>query len=114
MLEEPAHAATMQMTPFELQGEAAGLRRLPRASGVLGRYQGMCGVARWGVAAASRAEVIGYTRTYHRGVDWLVEPVKRPVAEALLVPNVPGLSPPLAARAADILLDGRASGATSP
>lgn len=105
MLEEPSHAATMQMTPFELQGEAAGLVTLLRASDVIGRYQGICGVARRGFARDNRAAVVGFTRAYHRGVQWVAEPANRAVAEAILVANVPGMTPALAARSAEILLD---------
>jgi ABC-type nitrate/sulfonate/bicarbonate transport system substrate-binding protein len=60
MLENPKHAATMQMTPFELQGQARGLNTLVRAEEALGRpYQGMVGAARRSWAAENREVVAG-------------------------------------------------------
>lgn len=104
MSENPRHAATMQMTPFELAGEARGMNTLLRADDVLGAYAGMCGVARRSWAQAHEREVVGFTRAYHRAVQWLVEPAHRPLAEAMLVAHLAHLDPPLAPRAAAILL----------
>jgi hypothetical protein len=41
---------------------------------------------------------VGFTRAYHRGVNWVAEPANRAVAEAILVANVSGMTPALAAR----------------
>lgn len=106
MLEKSEHAATMQMTPFELQGEARGLNTLVRAEEALGRpYQGMVGAARRSWAAENTAAVEGFIRAYKRSVDFLADPRNRPVAEALLVANVPQMTPDLAKRAYDVLMD---------
>jgi ABC-type nitrate/sulfonate/bicarbonate transport system substrate-binding protein len=107
MLENPKHAGTMQMTPFEILGEQRGMRTLVRASEVIGPYMGMCGVARRRWAQANEAAVVGYTKAYVRAVRWLREPGNRPVAEALLVAHVNALSPALAPKVADLLLDDR-------
>jgi len=104
MSENPQHAATMQMTPFELAGESRGMHTLLRADDVLGAYAGMCGVARRSWAQAHEKAVVGFARAYHRAVQWLVEPAHRPLAEALLVAHVSHLDPALAPRAAGILL----------
>jgi ABC-type nitrate/sulfonate/bicarbonate transport system substrate-binding protein len=104
MSENPKHAATMQMTPFELQGEARGMNTLLRADDVLGSYAGMCGVARRSWARDNEKAVVGFTRAYWRAVQWMTQPANRPVAEALLLANVANLTPALAPQAADILL----------
>lgn len=104
MTENPAHAATMQMTPFDILGEQRGFNTLMRAHDVLGAYVGMCGVARRRWARSNESAVVGYTRAYARGVRWLVEPANRPTVEALLVANVPALTPEVAPRVADLLL----------
>ena len=104
MLGNPDHAATVQMTPFELLGEAKGFNTLVRVRHALGAYQGMTAAVRRSWAEKNRETVIGFIRAYQRSVDWLYEPQNRPVAEALLVAHVPGMSPALAARTCDILL----------
>jgi ABC-type nitrate/sulfonate/bicarbonate transport system substrate-binding protein len=104
MTENRAHAATMQMTPFELLGEQRGMRTLLRAQDVLGPYLGMCGVARRSWAAANEPAVVGFTRAYHRAVQWLYEPGNRPLVEALLIAHVSAMTPALAPRAYDIFM----------
>lgn len=101
------HAATMQMTPFELLGEERGLRTLLRAADVIGPYMGMCAVARRSWAQNSEQAVVGYTRAYLRAVQWLREPRNRPLVEALLLANVEALGTALAPRVADVLLHER-------
>jgi ABC-type nitrate/sulfonate/bicarbonate transport system substrate-binding protein len=108
MLENPQHAATMQMTPFDLLGEQRGLRTLLRATDVIGPYMGMCGVARRSWAEANSPAVVGFTRAFLRAVRWLREPAHRPLAEAMLVAQVPNLPPALAPKVADRLLDPQA------
>jgi ABC-type nitrate/sulfonate/bicarbonate transport system substrate-binding protein len=104
MLENPKHAATMQMTPFELLGEARGMNTILRADDALGAYAGMCGVARRSWARDNEKAVVGFTRAYWRSVQWMVEPGNRAVVESLLIANVSSLTPALAPRAAGILL----------
>jgi ABC-type nitrate/sulfonate/bicarbonate transport system substrate-binding protein len=43
MIENPAHAATTQMTPFDLLGEARGFNTIARVRDVLGPYLGTSG-----------------------------------------------------------------------
>ncbi len=107
MLERPEHAGTMQMTPFELQGEARGFNTLVRAEQALGApYLGMTGAARRSWAGENRTAVEGFIRAYKRSVDFLYDPANRPIAEALLVANIQ-MSPEIARRAYDVLLDAR-------
>lgn len=105
MLKNTEHAGTMQMTPFELQGEARGLNTLIRAEAALGvPYMGMVGAARRSWAKENEAAVEGYIRAYKRSVDFIYDPANRPVVEALLVANTQ-MSPEIATRAYDVLLD---------
>jgi ABC-type nitrate/sulfonate/bicarbonate transport system substrate-binding protein len=104
MLERPEHAGTMQMTPFELQGEARGFNTLVRAEAALGApYMGMVGATRRSWAAQNRAAVEGFIRAYKRSVEFLYDGANRPVAEALLVAHVQ-MSPEIAHRAYQVLL----------
>jgi ABC-type nitrate/sulfonate/bicarbonate transport system substrate-binding protein len=104
MQENPGHAATMQMTPFELLGEQRGFNTILRAEDKLGAYLGMCGVTRRRFASDNEKAVVGYTRAYHRAVQWMVQPANRPFVEAVLVAHVGNMTPALAPKAADILL----------
>src|SRR5213082_2461236 len=72
-LMEKKHAATLLLSPFELQAEAKGFTRLGNATDVLGAYQGLVGVA-VGVSpalarAADRDAVVGYIRAFSEAVD---------------------------------------------
>jgi len=91
-LMERKHAATLLLSPFELQAEAKGFTRLGNATDVLGAYQGLVGGARKGWADANRDAVVGYIRAFSEGVDWLYDARNRD--EAVLIfrkklPNVP-------------------------
>jgi ABC-type nitrate/sulfonate/bicarbonate transport system substrate-binding protein len=91
-LMEKQHAATLLLSPFELQAEAKGFTRLGNATDVLGAYQGLVGGARQAWADANRDAVVGYIRAFSQGVDWLYDPRNRD--EAVLIfrkklPNVP-------------------------
>jgi ABC-type nitrate/sulfonate/bicarbonate transport system substrate-binding protein len=104
MTENPKHAGTMQMTPFELQGEAIGMNTLLRADDVLGSYAGMCGVTRRSWARDNEKAVVGFTRAYWRAVQWMVQASNRTQVEALLIANVAAITPAMAPKAANILL----------
>ncbi len=104
MRADPAHAATLLMTPFELQAEAAGMRTLVRARQQLGAYLGMTAAVRASWAERNAAAVAGFIRAYQAAVAWLVAPGNRPVAEAVLLANTPRMTPAVAAAACEILL----------
>ncbi|PDT50109.1 ABC transporter substrate-binding protein [Sinorhizobium fredii] len=105
MIENPEHAATMQMTPFEIQGEEHNFNTLVGAEDALGaHYMGMVAAARRSWASENQTAVEGFIRAYKRGVDFLYEPANRPVVEALLVANTQ-MSPATAKAAYDVLLD---------
>ena len=102
MLENPGHAATTQMTPFDLIGEARGFNTIARAREVLGPYLGLVACVRKSWAEANRDLVIRFIRAYAKGVEAMYDPSNRRIVEAILVANAAGMTPELAAKAYDI------------
>jgi ABC-type nitrate/sulfonate/bicarbonate transport system substrate-binding protein len=102
MQTNPKHAATTQMTPFELLGEARGFNTLTRVDDVLGSYMGMTAAVRQSWAQNNRSKVVGFARAYQKAIDWLFDPANRAEAEAILVANVQGMSPALATKAYEL------------
>jgi len=98
-LMERKHAATLLLSPFELQTEARGFTRLGNATDVLGAYQGLVGGARKGWADANRDAVVGYIRAFSEAVDWLYDPSNRDEAVLIFRKNLPSV-PEQGARAA--------------
>jgi ABC-type nitrate/sulfonate/bicarbonate transport system substrate-binding protein len=104
MLEHPEQAATIQGTPFEFIGEAHGLNTLMRLDRDWGPYQGSSLMVRRSWAATHHDEVVGVIRAVIRGSDWLYDRANRPIAEALLVADIPGMTPELARKTYDVVL----------
>jgi len=108
-LMQKRHAATLLLSPFEVQAQARGFTLLGSAIDVLGHYQGLVGAARRSWGKEHRAELIGYIRGYVRGLAWLYEPANKEAAIALFRENLPSVAPELAEKSYDILL-GRQGG----
>jgi ABC-type nitrate/sulfonate/bicarbonate transport system substrate-binding protein len=102
MLENQGHAATTQMTPFDLLGEARGFNTIARVRDVLGPYLGLVAGVRKSWAEANRDLVVRFIRAYAKGVEAMYDPKNRPIVEAILVANAAGMTPELAAKAYDI------------
>ncbi|ARQ00846.1 ABC transporter substrate-binding protein [Pseudorhodoplanes sinuspersici] len=98
------HAATLLISPFEVNAEAEGFNRLANADEALGRYQGLVGATRRSWAKENEKELIGYIRAYTAALDWLYDPANKAEAIAILRKNAPNLSETLAARSYDVLL----------
>jgi len=105
MLENPGHAATTQMTPFDLLGEARGFNTIARARDVLGPYLGLVAGVKRSWAEANRDLVVRFIRAYAKGVEAMYDPRNRPIVEAILVANASGMTPELAAKAYDIYVN---------
>ncbi len=103
-LMEKKHAATLLLSPFELQAEAKGFKRLGNATDVLGAYQGLVGGARKGWADANRAAVVGYIRAFSEAVDWLYDPRNRDEAVLIFRKNLPNVPEQGAQAAYGVLL----------
>jgi ABC-type nitrate/sulfonate/bicarbonate transport system substrate-binding protein len=98
------HAATLLISPFEVNAEAAGFNRLADGSEALGNYQGLVGAARRSWAKDNEAQLVGYIRGYREGLDWLYDPANKAEAIAILRKNAPNLTEDLAAKSYDVLL----------
>jgi ABC-type nitrate/sulfonate/bicarbonate transport system substrate-binding protein len=96
--------ATLLRTPFDLLARERGFTVLA-AGKALGNYQGTVGVAsrRW--AANNEETLVRFIRSYRAGLEWLYLPENHPVAEAILVANIPDMSPQLAKIALRQLLE---------
>src|SRR2546422_545787 len=103
-LMEKKHAATLLLSPFELQAEAKGFKRLGNATDVLGAYQGLVGGARKGWADANRDAVAGYIRAFAEAVDWLYDPRNRDEAVLIFRKNLPNVPEQGAQAAYGVLL----------
>lgn len=106
-LMEKKHAATLLLSPFEVQAEARGYTRLADASSMLGAYQGLVGGARKSWADANREAVVGYIRAFSGAVDWLYESGNREEAIAILRKNLPAMNEQAAQTAYSVLLHPR-------
>jgi ABC-type nitrate/sulfonate/bicarbonate transport system substrate-binding protein len=106
-LMEKKHAATLLLSPFEVQAEARGYTRLADASTMLGAYQGLVGGARKAWADANREAVIGYIRAFSDAVDWLYEGKNKDEAVAILRKNLPAMNEQAGQTAYGVLLHPR-------
>ena len=98
------HAGTLVLTPFELIAARAGLHVLQSASDIVPHYQGIVGVAsrRW--ADANSGTLVGFIKGYLAALRWLFDPTNRNAAQAILLENVPNMTPELAAATCEIFL----------
>ena len=103
-LMEKKHAATLLLSPFELQAEAKGFQRLGNATDVLGAYQGLVGGARKSWADANRGAVVGYIRAFSEAVDWLYDERNKAEAVAILRKNLTSMPEPVANATYGVLL----------
>ncbi len=105
-LMQQKHAATLLLSPFEIAAEAKGFNLLGSAIDAFGgHYQGLVAATRRSWAKAHKAELVGYIRGYTAGLDWLYDPKNKAAAIALFRENLPNMSPELAAKSYDVLLD---------
>jgi ABC-type nitrate/sulfonate/bicarbonate transport system substrate-binding protein len=98
------HAATLLISPFEVNAEAKGFTRLANADDALGAYQGLVGAARRSWAREREADLVGFIRAYLGALDWLYAPANRAEAVAILRKSLPAMTEELAQKSYDILL----------
>jgi ABC-type nitrate/sulfonate/bicarbonate transport system substrate-binding protein len=96
--------ATLLSAPFDLLAEAHGLRRLARATDVIGPYQGNVAAAKRSWVAAHADEVIGFIRAYAAAIEWLYDPNNRDEAISILMESLPHMTTELAQRSYEQLL----------
>ena len=106
-LMEKKHAATLLLSPFEVQAESRGFTRLGDATSMLGAYQGLVGGARKSWADANRGAVVGYIRAFSEAVDWLYEEKNKAEAVSILRKNIPAMNEQAGQAAYAVLLHPR-------
>jgi ABC-type nitrate/sulfonate/bicarbonate transport system substrate-binding protein len=102
-LMEKKHAATLLISPFEVNAEAKGFTRLANAADQLSAYQGLVGATRRAWARERETDLVGYIRAYLAALDWLFEPANKAEAIAILRKNLPSMAEELAAKSYAIL-----------
>lgn len=103
-LMQKKHAATLLISPFEVNAEAMGFTRLANAADVLGPYQGLVGAARRAWAKEREKDLVGYIRGYLAALDWLFAPANKSEAVAILRKHLPNMAEELAQKSYDILV----------
>jgi ABC-type nitrate/sulfonate/bicarbonate transport system substrate-binding protein len=103
-LMEKKHAATLLISPFEVNAEAKGFTRLANADDALGAYQGLVGATRRAWAKERETDLVGFISAYLAALDWLFEPANRAEAVAILRRNLPAMTEELAQKSYDILV----------
>jgi ABC-type nitrate/sulfonate/bicarbonate transport system substrate-binding protein len=101
------YAAGLLATPQDLVAEDAGLRRLGSARALLGRYQGRTAYSQRAWLRNNEEAAIGFMRAYRDAMEWLYDPRHRVAAAELLAERDSAVTPALAHRALDVLLDGK-------
>jgi len=104
-LMQQKHAGTLLLSPFEVPAQSKGFNLLGSAIDVFGHYQGLVAATRRPWAQEHPAELVGYIRAYIAGLNWLYDAKNKDAAIALFRENLPNMSPELAAKSYDILLD---------
>jgi ABC-type nitrate/sulfonate/bicarbonate transport system substrate-binding protein len=98
-------AATLLSTPFDLQAEARGFRRLGGATELLGAYQGRSAFAMRAWLREHEAAAIGYMQAMREAMDWIFDPKNREVCEAILLANDRDMTPELARKSYQLFID---------
>ena len=106
-LMEKKHAATMLISPFELQAQAKGFNVLATASETLGAYQGLVAGVRQGWAKENRARLERYIRAYVAGVEWLYDPANKEEALQIFQKRLPNSTASMAQDAYAVLVNER-------
>jgi ABC-type nitrate/sulfonate/bicarbonate transport system substrate-binding protein len=101
---EKKFAATMLVSPFEVEAEALGFNRLGNANQTLGRYQGVVAGVRQSWARQNPAKVTGYIRAYADAVEWLYNPANKNEAIGIFMANLPNATREAAETAYRVLL----------
>lgn len=102
---EKKQAATMLISPFEVQAQAQGFHVLGAASEMFGAYQGLVAGVRQSWAQQNRDRLEGYIRAYVQAVEWLYDPANRQEALSIFVKHMPNTTDQAAQAIYGILLD---------
>lgn len=92
-LMEGKHAATLLVSPLELQAQARGYTVLETASERLGAYQGVVAGVRQGWARENQLRLENFIRAYVRGVEWLYDAANEQEALRIFQQRMPNSTP---------------------
>ncbi|SNS50345.1 ABC-type nitrate/sulfonate/bicarbonate transport system, substrate-binding protein [Noviherbaspirillum humi] len=104
-LMEGRQAATMLISPFEVQAQAKGYNVLATASESLGAYQGLVAGVRQSWAEQNRESLQGFIHAYASAVEWLYDPANKAEALQIFAKNMQNATPQMAETSYRILLD---------
>jgi ABC-type nitrate/sulfonate/bicarbonate transport system substrate-binding protein len=104
-LMEKKHAATMLISPFELQAKQKGFNVLANASQSFGAYQGLVAGVRQEWARENGARLRAYIRAYVSSVEWLYDPANKKEALDIFNKRIPNSTQAMAEAAYMVLLN---------
>lgn len=93
---------TLLKAPFNLLAKSHDMNEVATAD-ALGGYQGTVGLARYSWAKLHEAALVDFIRGYLAGLNWAYDAKNRRAAEALLIKNIPDMTPELAKQSYDLL-----------
>jgi len=102
---EKKQAATLLISPFDIQAQAVGYHVLGMAAESLGAYQGLVAAVRKSWAQEHRTQLIGYIEAYIESVEWLYDPANKEEALRIYRKNMPAAGEQMAEAAYEHLLD---------
>ena len=104
-LREGKQSGTLLSAPFNLVAQEQHFIELGKATNVIGPYQANVAATRRSWARQNKSSVIAFVRGYVQAIDWLFDKMNREEAVGILMKNVPDMSPSLAQRSYDELIN---------
>lgn len=98
-------AATLLVSPFELQAQAHGFNVIAKVSTDLGAYQGMVAGVRRAWAETHRAQLEGFISAYAKSVEWLYNPTNKQEALRIFTKYMPNSDLAMAEAAFPLLVN---------
>ena len=95
-LRERRNDGTLLSAPYNLIARRSGFTELVKAVDVIGPYQGNVAAARRSWASCNSDSVTGFIRGYRELIAWLYNDVNRAEAIAILLQNLPQMTPDVA------------------
>lgn len=100
-------AATLLVSPFELQAQARGFHVIATVSDALGAYQGVVAGVRRAWADTHSAQLEGFINAYAKSVEWLYDPANKREALQIFTKYMPNSDLAMAEAAFPLLVNER-------
>ena len=97
-LNERRNDGTLLSAPYNLVARRSGFTELVKAIEVIGPYQGNVAAARRSWAVHNSGRVVGFIRGYRDAIRWLYNDANRAEAIAILLRNLPQMTPDVVGR----------------